>query len=70
MTDIKSILLRASAEIKQLRRDNEILRAKVEVMDFFALVLNTKPAYPSIGMSEDIAWECEKAAALATKEQP
>lgn len=46
-------------EIRQLRGVNEILAAKVEVMDLFALVLRTQPNYPSRGMGEDVLWKLE-----------
>lgn len=53
-------LLQAVSEIRELRRRNEILTAKVEVMDLFALVLHTSPAFRGMGMSEDIAWKIER----------
>lgn len=56
MADIKNLLQRAQDEILMLRRSNEVLRAKVETMDLFALVLRTEPNYPQTGMSEDVAW--------------
>jgi hypothetical protein len=45
MTTVEIVLLDAAAEIKMLRRQNEILSAKMEVMDLFACVLHTQPAY-------------------------
>lgn len=54
--DLKNILLNAQQEISILRRENEILRAKVEVMDLFACVLNTQPARQSVSMGEDVVW--------------
>ena len=54
------IMTSAAAEIRELRRQNEILRAKVEVMDFFALVLHTQPASRSQGASIDVAWQLDK----------
>ncbi len=57
------ILNEAKHEITSLRRQNEILRAKVEVMDLFACVLHTQPASREQGMSVDIAWQLEKEAA-------
>lgn len=52
--DTKDLLRRAQHEIEDLRRQNEVLRARVDTMDFLALVLNTKPAYQSVAMAEDI----------------
>lgn len=60
MADIKNVLLQAQSEILTLRRRNEVLQAKVDTMDLFALVLRTQPAYQSVGMGEDVAWLIEK----------
>lgn len=52
----KNLLLEAEAEIRELRRQNEILGAKVEVMNLFATVLHTQPAgYGPMGASECVA---------------
>lgn len=58
---MKNLLQNAKQEIEQLRRQNEILRAKVETMDLFALTLRTEPKYPSQGYGEDVAWLLGKA---------
>ena len=58
---MKELLLQASAEIKLLRRQNEILSAKVEMIDLFACLLFTQPARRSESMGEDIAWKLDKA---------
>ena len=71
MTDLESLLNSTRYEIMQLRRDNEILRAKVETMDLFALIL--KPRYGSQGASPDIAWALQKKIdelAAAEKKEP
>ena len=60
MTEEKETLLRAIDEIRTLRRTNEILGAKVEVMELFGLTLRTRPDYSSQGMSEDIAWRMQR----------
>jgi hypothetical protein len=57
---MKHLLIDAKEEILRLRRENEVLRAKVETMEFFALVLNTKPAYQGVTMGEDVAWQLAK----------
>jgi hypothetical protein len=54
---MKNLLLNAKQEIEYLRRDNEVLRAKVETMDLFALVLRTEPKFRMQGGSPDVAWE-------------
>ena len=56
MTELERALRMARDEITRLRRENEILHAKVEVMDLFACVLHTTPARNSQGMAEDAAW--------------
>jgi hypothetical protein len=53
---VKHLLQQAKEEILQLRRQNEVLSAKVETMELFALVLRTQPSYTGMTMGEDIAW--------------
>jgi hypothetical protein len=48
---LTQLLKDAQREIQQLRRRNEILGAKVEVMDSFMCVLHTKPAEHRQAMS-------------------
>jgi hypothetical protein len=55
----RHLLLRAIAEINGLRRSNEILGAKVEVMELFGMALRAR----SDGMncaSEDIVWRMQE----------
>lgn len=54
--DLENLLRQAREEILRLRRTNDILSAKVEVIELFSLVFQTQPAYPSTGMSIDVAW--------------
>jgi hypothetical protein len=56
MDDQERAMRMAVEEIRGLRRRNEILEAKVEVMNLFGLTLHTQPAYPTQGMGEDAAW--------------
>ena len=56
---MKDLLQEARAEILHLRRRNEVLAAKVEMIDLFACVLHTRPAVPVEGMGEDIAWKLQ-----------
>lgn len=58
--ELKFLLRDARHEIDRLRHDNEILRAKVEVMDLFALVLTTEPARRIQGAAPDVAWALQK----------
>lgn len=57
--ETRRLLLQAKEEISSLRRANEILGAKVEVMELFACVLHTDPARRSQGMGEDICWKID-----------
>ena len=56
---MKNLLNEARHEILKLRRQNEILRAKVEMIDLFAVVLHTKPAYPDQCSAVDVAWQLQ-----------
>lgn len=56
----KEIAVDAIREIRSLRRENELLRARVETMELFAVVLNTKPSYREHGASIDVAWKLEQ----------
>lgn len=60
MTQLEELLLNAKHEIDDLRRRNEILNAKVEVMELFACVLHTEPARRSQGAAPDVAWALQK----------
>lgn len=66
---MKHILNEALHEIARLRRQNEILSAKVEVMDLFAVVLHTKPSYPNECASVDVAWQIQKEIDLINEEE-
>jgi len=50
----------AVEEIHQLRRRCEVLQAKVDTMDLFALTLNTQPNFGNNCCSEDAAWLLNK----------
>lgn len=68
MTEMESLLIQAREEIRRLRRENEILHAKVSTMELFATVLNTEPWSPRQGMGEDIAWKLDKKATELAEE--
>lgn len=53
---MKELLMKAQEEILSLRRENEILRAKVEVINLFETTLHTSPARRDVGAGEDVAW--------------
>ena len=61
MTDIERAARLAQDELRYLRRENEILRAKVETMDAMILLFRTQPAYLSQGMGEDPVWLLDQA---------
>lgn len=60
MNELIETLREAQHEIQQLRRRNEILAAKVEVMDSFMQVLHTAPAQHSQTFAPDIVFGIEK----------
>lgn len=66
---MKHLLNNAKHEIIALRHENEILRAKVEMIELFALVLHTKPAHRSQGMGEDVVWKINKHLEEMAKEE-
>ena len=51
---MKQLLNEAAREIERLRREHEILSAKVEVVNIFAAALLGKPERG--GMSPDVVW--------------
>ncbi len=57
---MKELLTHAMHEIRDLRRRNEILSAKVEMIDLFACVLHTSAATRSQGAAPDVAWALER----------
>lgn len=64
----KELLERALAEIKGLRRQNEIMRARLDMFDNVMSALHGSPAREQNGlMHPDIAYEIEKH--LKTSEQ-
>lgn len=70
MSDL-NLLRDAREEILGLRREAEILRAKVEMIDLFACVLHTQAASRSQGAAPDVAWaiqqEIDRIAAAAVQ---
>lgn len=60
MTQEQLLLKSAAVEITSLRRQNELMSARLDMFDKCMILLHTTPAYPSQGMSVDIVWEIEK----------
>ncbi len=56
----RRFLQRASSEIKELRRENEIMRARLDMFDSMNLIFHTRPNQENRGMSPDLVYEIEK----------
>lgn len=69
MTDLEELLTNASNEIRSLRRRNELLSAKVEMIDLFALVFHTRPASPSAGYAPDVVFALSRKIAELQQEE-
>lgn len=54
------LLANAAEEIRSLRRENELMRARLEMFDAINCILHTQAASRSQGMSPDLVWEIEK----------
>lgn len=50
----------AAFEIKSLRRQNEIMRARLDMFDAINAMLHTDVARQSQGMAPDVVYEIEK----------
>jgi hypothetical protein len=55
-----NLLLSAASEIESLRRQNEILAARADVIEVFAAALGLRNGHH--GMAEDIAWKLRRIA--------
>lgn len=54
------LLREANFEIKQLRKENDIMRARLDMFDSVMMLLHSTPAHKSVGMAEDVTWKIEK----------
>jgi hypothetical protein len=62
LNQLEDALARAIDEIRELRHRNEILGAKVEMIDLFALVLHSEPRHRLSGaMHPDPLWLLQRA---------
>jgi hypothetical protein len=68
--ELNMLLLEARSEILDLRRQNELLRARVDTMDLLATVLFTRPHQVAQGGSVDVAWKIMKAVEDARTGKP
>lgn len=59
MNEEIQMLKKATAELKILRRQNELMRARLDMFDAMNAILHTQVATRNEGMSEDIVWEIE-----------
>lgn len=58
---MKDLLRRAADEICQLRRDCEIMHAKISMIELFDRVLHSEPPRRGGGIAGvDVAWELRK----------
>lgn len=69
MRELTDTLHQAIYEIRELRRQNEVLRAKVDTMELLSQFLHANVSHASIGMGEDIAWRMEKLLQQITDEE-
>lgn len=60
------LLKSAVSEIRVLRRENELMRARLDMFDSLMSLFNTPPNYRGQGMSPDLTWEIEKHIEKAT----
>jgi hypothetical protein len=57
----QDMLQRANIEIKDLRRKNELMGARLDVFDSMMRLFHTNPNFGTSGMMHpDIAWEIDK----------
>lgn len=60
MTREIELLNEAAFEIKILRRQNELMKARLDMFDAINMMLHTEVARQSQGMSPDVVWAIEK----------
>jgi hypothetical protein len=60
MEEELQMLREAANEIRSLRRQNELMSARLDVFDSMMAVLHTPIATKSQGMSPDLVWKIEK----------
>lgn len=60
MTTEQNMLQRALGEIQQLRRQNELMSARLGMYDQMMLLFTSQPAYQGMAVSPDIAWEIQR----------
>lgn len=69
--ETKTCLMQAASKVRELRRHNEILQAKVDTMELLAgFVYARVPEPRSMGAEEDIAWRIDRLLAQAQGPTP
>lgn len=58
--EIKNILIETTSELRRLRRQNEVLQARVSMFDDLMLVLRTKTPETHYGASEDVCYQADE----------
>lgn len=61
--ELIQLLNEARHEITALRTRNQLLEAKVHVMEFFEAVFRTMPYHEAVAMSPDVCWHLQRTAA-------
>jgi hypothetical protein len=56
MNTEQQLLTEATNEIKNLRKENELMKARLSMFDSIMMMLHTNPAYPGQGMSPDLVY--------------
>lgn len=59
----KHLLIESASEIRQLRKDNQVMAARLDMFDKMMALFNTPPHYAPLGMKEDVVYKLDKAIA-------
>lgn len=69
MTPEQKLLQRSANEIRSLRRQNELMAARLDGFDSALLLLTAQVRQSGQGISPDLAWEIEKHLSEQSKPQ-
>lgn len=58
--DDKRLLETAVSEIRHLRKQNELMGARLDMFDKMMILFHTPPCFPGGGYSPDLTYEIEK----------
>ena len=59
-TETECLLEESVIEIKQLRHQNSLMAARLQMFDDVMLLFKSVPNYPTMGYSEDLVWKIER----------